>query len=89
MCTYIQVKSLFFSQELFAVGIQRILMKIYPLFIQFILYIYSFFILFLMFQTLLLNLWLALREGDENGDPKHLRDMEALGNICAIFQQAS
>ena len=43
VCTYIQVKSLFFSQELFAVGTQRMLMKIYPLFIQFILYIYSLF----------------------------------------------
>ena len=43
MCIYIQVKSLVFSQELFDVGTQRILMKIYPLFIQFILYIYSLF----------------------------------------------
>ena len=36
---------------------------------------------------LLLNLLLALREGAENGDPKHLRDVEALGNICAMIDR--
>jgi len=28
-----------------------------------------------------------LREGAENGDPKHLRDVEALGNICAMIDR--
>ena len=28
-----------------------------------------------------------MREGAENGDPKHLRDVEALGNICAMIDR--
>ena len=30
-----------------------------------------------------------MREGAENGDPKHLRDVEALGNICAMIDRGA
>ena len=28
-----------------------------------------------------------MKEGAENGDPKHLRDVEALGNICPMIDR--